>query len=88
MIACRANSGASLGFEKTLCHAADKMSGHIDMSEHEHIALDLIILKVGVRPFLDELVDCISESEQLVSVRDSILVPLLSGSLTVLERGS
>jgi type I restriction enzyme M protein len=36
---------ASLGFERTLFEAADKMRGHMDPSDYKHIALGLIFLK-------------------------------------------
>src|SRR6266704_1647773 len=39
------NNGANLGFEETLCQAADKMRGHMDSAEYKHVVLGLIFLK-------------------------------------------
>ncbi len=41
----RSGSGANLGFEEKLWAAADKMRGHMDAGEYEHIALGLLFLK-------------------------------------------
>jgi len=38
-------NGANLGFEATLCTAADKMRGHMDPGEYKHVVLGLIFLK-------------------------------------------
>ena len=47
-------NGAKLGFESKLWAAADKLRGHMDAAEYNHLVLDLIFLKcisdnLGVR---------------------------------------
>jgi type I restriction enzyme M protein len=39
----RSGNWASLGFEEKLWAAADKMRGHMDATEYEHVALGLIL---------------------------------------------
>ncbi len=38
-------NGATLGFKQTLWQAADKIRGHMDLSEYKHVVLGLIFLK-------------------------------------------
>ncbi len=39
------SNAANLGFEATLWAAADKLRGHMDPSEYNHVVLGLIFLK-------------------------------------------
>ena len=38
----KVNGGANLGFEQKLWQAADKLRGHMDAAEYNHVVLDLI----------------------------------------------
>jgi type I restriction-modification system DNA methylase subunit len=39
------SNGANLGFESTLCAAADKLRNNLDAAEYKHVVLGLIFLK-------------------------------------------
>jgi type I restriction enzyme M protein len=41
----KSSNGATLGFEKKLWAAADKMRGHMDSAEYKHVVLGLLFLK-------------------------------------------
>ncbi len=49
-----ASNAATIGFEKQLWEAADKMRGHMDPSEYKYVALGLIFLKYISDAFEDK----------------------------------
>ncbi len=89
------NNGAKLGFEETLCLAADKQRGHMDAAEYKHVVLGLIFLKyisdafsevyniLANQPYADHL----EQSRTLATIRDTILPKLLSGEIRVKNAG-
>lgn len=57
------NTTATVGFEKELWAAADKLRGSMDASEYKHVVLGLIFLKYISDRFEDRYNELVAEGE-------------------------
>ena len=64
---------ASLGFEKDIWKAADKLRGNMDASEYKHVVLGLIFLKYISDSFELKYEELVKEGAGFVEERDEYL---------------
>ncbi|MDP2974552.1 MAG: class I SAM-dependent DNA methyltransferase, partial [Candidatus Diapherotrites archaeon] len=64
------NNGASLGFEKKLWQAADKMRNNMDAAEYKHVVLGLIFLKYISDAFKERYDELKNDPEKLSDPED------------------